>query len=133
MMMRRERRGESRLWTSDDHGILGARLRPGHDVTVVDASAHGALIETDRRLLPGASVDLQLATASTSVNVRGRVLRCSVSRVHPSAIWYRGAIGFERHLPWLVTDQGASDRRALGADPRLRVAGRAAGSPSLIV
>jgi hypothetical protein len=131
-MTRAERRAEHRLRAPAEHGIVSARLRPGHDVGVVDASAGGMLVETDRRLLPGAAIDLQLATTTETVNVRGRVLRCSVSRLRPSTIWYRGAIGFERHLPWLVKDGGASDGHALGADPRQHVAGRAAGSPLLV-
>jgi hypothetical protein len=34
--------------------------------------------------------------------VRGRVLRCTVVRLRSASICYRGAIGFDRSLPWFV-------------------------------
>jgi hypothetical protein len=89
----------------DDHGILGARVRPGHEVAVVDVSAAGILIETDRRLLPGASVEMQLETPARTVTIRGRVVRCAVARLRPALVCYRGAIAFERCLPWFIADR----------------------------
>jgi hypothetical protein len=89
----------------DEHGILGARVRPGHDVAVVDVSATGILVETDRRLLPGAPVEMQIETTARTVNVRGRVVRCAVARLRPTLVCYRGAIAFERCLPWFVPDR----------------------------
>jgi hypothetical protein len=101
MTTHQDRRRSTRLQDTE-HGIVRARVRPGHDVAVIDASAGGLLIETDRRLLPGAAIDLQLATAAGTVAVRGCVLRCTVSRLRAAAVFYRGAIGFERHLPCLT-------------------------------
>lgn len=99
-MTTQDRRRSTRLQDAE-HGIVRARVRPGHDVAVIDASTGGLLIETDRRLLPGAAIDLQLATTTGTVAVRGCVLRCAVSRLRAAAVLYRGAIGFERHVSCL--------------------------------
>jgi len=80
------------------------RVRPGHRAHLVDVSSAGALIETSYRLLPGTSVELRLETDTAHTNIRGRVLRCTVVRVRPSSVCYRGAIAFDRDLPWYVAD-----------------------------
>jgi hypothetical protein len=82
-----------------EHGIISARVRPGHPVAVIDISAGGVLIEMSRRLLPGAAADLQLDTAHRRASLRGRVLRCAVCRLLPSGVSYRAAIVFDRQWP----------------------------------
>ena len=99
------------------HGIVSARVRPGHDAKVIDVSASGALIETHHRLLPGTVVDLKVERDCGCTAVRARVLRCAVFRVRPSYVCYRGAIGFERHLPWLVAGSASGLRAARRAVP----------------
>ncbi len=101
-----DRRRERRRPGGEDLGIVSARVRPGFDVELIDVSSGGALIESARRLLPGTTVELHLAMHDRRVAVRGRVLRCSVSRLRPSSVCYRGAIGFDRRLPWLSDDDG---------------------------
>jgi len=100
--MTADRRAEPRFSSADDHGIIAARIRAGADVSVVDASVSGALVETVQRLRPHASVDLQLSTGGEQVVARGRVTRCLVSRLSPTVVWYRGAIAFDRALPWIA-------------------------------
>jgi len=97
-----ERRTTERHYMVEQHGITHARVRPGHCASVVDVSAGGALIETERRLLPGTAVELYLGTTERSVMIRGRVLRCAVARLRASAIAYRGAVGFDRELAWFA-------------------------------
>jgi PilZ domain-containing protein len=99
-----ERRRTTRRRHLEDHGIREARVRSGSDAAVIDVSAGGALIETPRRLLPGAAIELQLISEAGRVAVRGRVLRCAVWRIRPGSIWYRGAVAFDRHLQWFVED-----------------------------
>ena len=99
-----DRRRAPRITAAAQHAIIGVRIRPGHEVTLVDVSAAGALFEGAHRLLPGTTIDMQLTTASRRVRSRGLVVRCRVSRVWPSAIWYRGAVMFEQPLPWLTAD-----------------------------
>ena len=95
---RRGRRHEGR----QDHGIVSMQVRPGHRAMLINIGAGGALIETGRRLLPGASVDLLLERPHYRASVRGRVLRCAVVRVQAASVCYRGAIRFDRSLPWFV-------------------------------
>ena len=114
----------TRRHTPGRHGIVNAKVRPGYDVAVLNVSAGGALVESGHRLLPGSPVDLHLATPDDQVAVRGRVLRCFVARLRPVRIWYHGAIGFERHLPWFV-DEDPAGYGFPGAELRPRRAGRA--------
>jgi hypothetical protein len=89
----------------EEHGIVSTSVRPGHRARLIDVSAGGALIETSQRLLPGTSVELLVEKNTDRANVRGRVLRCAVVRLRPTWICYRGAIAFDRHLPWFVEER----------------------------
>jgi PilZ domain len=96
-----DRRLSRRTSAVNDLGILQARVRPGHEASVIDISAHGALIETAFRLLPGRQVELQIERGDELIGIRGRVVRCRVVGVLPSRVSYRGAIGFDKPLHWL--------------------------------
>lgn len=97
-----DRRRTRRCHRLDEHGIVAARVRPGRQVAVVNVSTGGALVECSHRLLPGANVELWMATRERCAAIRGVVLRCAVTRVGPSSLIYHGAIGFEVGLPWPV-------------------------------
>jgi PilZ domain len=99
-----DRRRTPRHGCVEEHGIVSAKVRPGRDASIVDVSAGGALVETNHRLLPGTSVELQFETSAERATIRGRVLRCAVAGVRASSMCYRGAIGFDRSLPWFVPD-----------------------------
>jgi hypothetical protein len=123
-----ERRQTNRRRRLEEHGVVSTRVRPGHHATLIDVSAGGALIETSLRLLPGAAVELQFETGTARTSIRGRVLRSSVIRVRPSWMCYRGAIGFDTHLPWFVGESGhvvpsvdARSARPEWADPTPKV------------
>jgi hypothetical protein len=117
-----DRRRSPRITSAAEHGIVCVRIRPGHEVTLLDLSAAGVLLQGAHRLLPGTSIEMQLTTASRRVTSRGLVVRCSVSHVWPSAIWYRGAVIFEQPLPWIAADDEREYRlhTAETADERLR-------------
>ena len=100
-----ERRRTPRQDAHDDHGIVSTTIRPGHPARIIDVSAGGALIETPHRLLPGRTVDLQVEGRDRRAIVRGCVVRCSVVRVRAASVCYRGAIRFERHMPWFAEPQ----------------------------
>jgi hypothetical protein len=119
-----DRRRTPRRHTIEEHGILAARIRPGRDVELVDVSAGGALIETTHRLLPGTAIDLHLTGSERRTSGRGRILRCAVTRLRPGGVWYRGAVAFDRHLPWL-DDDGGNGYQVPGAEMRPRRAMRA--------
>jgi hypothetical protein len=93
-----DRRRRRRASDVADHGIVCARVRPGHAAIVVDVSPDGALIETGHRLLPGTIVVLHFESLDRRESIRGRVLRSMVAGVRASGISYRGAIRFESPL-----------------------------------
>ena len=126
-----DRRRAHRQRRVEEHGIVAVRIRPGHEATVIDVSADGALVETHHRLLPGTAVDLHLEAPHRRATIRGRVLRCAVARVRSTSVCYRGAIGFDRHLPWFVDEESAG----YGVHPDERrggVPGRATATPELV-
>jgi hypothetical protein len=92
----------------DRHQIRSARIRPGDAAVVVNISVTGVLLETRRRLLPGAAVEVQMETDTDRTTIRGRVLRCAVSDLRAAGVAYRGAILFDRHLPWFADETSAS-------------------------
>ena len=94
-----DRRGAPRS-AANEHGIVAARIKPGHHVRLIDLSSGGALVETDRRLLPGSAVEVHIQAHNRDATMRGRVLRCCVFRVRPASMCYHGAIAFDRHLQW---------------------------------
>jgi hypothetical protein len=80
-------------WSGD------AVLRPGLLVRIVNIGPFGALVESQGRLRPGHSAELQLVAAGTDHKrmVPGRIERCQVIALQPLS--FRGAIAFEAALP----------------------------------
>jgi hypothetical protein len=125
------RRRTRRRSCVEDHGIVAARVRPGHVVSVIDVSAGGTLVESTHRLLPGTSVELQLETANHRVGVRGRVLRCAIVSLRSSSVCYRGAVVFDRCLPWFV-DEDSTGYSVPSAEHRAGYSARAAPTQLLL-
>jgi hypothetical protein len=67
------------------------------EVRVINVSGGGALIESVRRMRPGARTELQLSGARRRV-VSGRIDRCRVTHLNP--VRYEGAIVFDHALEW---------------------------------
>jgi len=99
---RPDRRRARRRRTIHDHGIVSARVRPGREVSLLDVSAGGALVETAYRLLPGSPIELHVATTERRASMRGGVLRSAVVGVRAAGMCYRSAIGFNLQLSWFV-------------------------------
>jgi hypothetical protein len=116
-----------RLRQVEQHRIIATRIRPGHLARIVDVSGGGALIETMYRLLPGTSVELHVETHTRHTRVRGEVLRAAVVKVRPDGVHYRGAIRFDRHLPWFVDQSAIGSPESRPAHPL-----RAAATPEAI-
>lgn len=71
------------------------RLRTGHEVSLVNVSGGGALVETSARLLPGTAVILHVHAEQRTIAVRARVVRCHVCTIDKDAgVRYRGAVAF---------------------------------------
>ena len=110
-------RRHSRRASISEHGIVSARVRPGHLVAVIDISTGGASIEMTKRLLPGAAVDMQFETAHRRTSVRGRVLRCAVIELRPTAVFYRAAIAFDRQWPCFAEGRWTEYLVPAGGEP----------------
>lgn len=95
-----ERRRHPRGRSVREHGVVTARVRPGIQTTLVDLSANGAALETERRLLPGRFVHIQLAGPRGAFTARAKVLRNAVSYLTAGLIVYRCAVQFDRLL-WI--------------------------------
>lgn len=76
------------------------RVRPGIQATLIDLAANGAALETERRLLPGRFVHIQMAGPRGAFTVRAKVLRNGVSHLTAGLIIYRCAVQFDRLL-WI--------------------------------
>jgi hypothetical protein len=74
------------------------RLRTGREVSVIDVSDAGALVEGNIRLLPGTHVDVHVVTRDGRLLVRSRVSRCSVASLAADAVCYRAALVFDRRV-----------------------------------
>jgi hypothetical protein len=103
-----DRRAVART-AGEAHGIVSSRVRPGHVVQVIDVASGGVLVEGGKGLRPGAAIDLQLETARRRTTLRGRVLRCVVSRLQPNAVWYRTAIALDGGMPRLLDEDGGGE------------------------
>lgn len=90
-----ERRSGHRLAARTTRWPETAILRPGQEVTVVNLSHGGVLLESSTRMAPGARAELQLLGIHRRM-VRGRIDRCHVARLEP--LRYRGAVVFDEHL-----------------------------------
>jgi PilZ domain len=97
----RDRRSDPRFeWASEE--ITRATLRPGCTVHIVDVSAGGALLQTERPLRPGARVHFQIVTKLRAFSLVAKVLRCEVWMLDSlQGITYRGALQFEQRCDFL--------------------------------
>ena len=110
-----DRRAAPRSSTPRDHGIVAVKVRLGHEATLRNVSAWGALVETAFRLLPGATIDLHLYTVNARVMVRASVVRSIVSHLDASSVAYCGAVCFHERLTELsVHDDGDSSMEGQG-------------------
>ncbi len=90
-----ERRRTERRAPDCAEPLSQVRLRGGRDLSVVDISDDGALIE-GARLLPGTHVDVHVTTREGRVLVRSRVIRAYVAGLQAHAVRYQAALAFER-------------------------------------
>jgi hypothetical protein len=91
-----ERRRTLRREPCADEPLSRVRFRAGRELTVVNVSNTGLLVEGPARLLPGTHVDVHVVTKDGRVLVRSRVTRAYVSALEADAIRYRGALAFDR-------------------------------------
>jgi hypothetical protein len=90
-----DRRRSARRHPAAGEALSWARLRTGTELAVLDISHHGALVESQTRLLPGTHVDLHLMTTAGRVLQRARIARAFVGRLDGSALSYHVALAFD--------------------------------------
>lgn len=91
--------------------IRGARLKAGPDVSLVDISSGGALIESRLQLLPGSQWILQIAGPSSGIDIPFDVLRCQIGSIQ-NGVRYRGAGSFARPFDMEHLDRLAREATA---------------------
>ncbi len=93
-----ERRASPRMGSKELPWLGPVDMQPGHDVSLVNVSDGGALVEAGSRLAPGTSVLLQFI-GQEGTRVRGQVLRCAVFTLADGrSVTYRGAVKFSEPL-----------------------------------
>ena len=90
-----ERRRAARRVPAAEEPLARFRLRAGGELTVLDLSNVGALVEGPSRLLPGTRVDVHVITGEGRELVRSRVVRAFVSTLTADLVRYRGALAFD--------------------------------------
>jgi hypothetical protein len=93
-----DRRAGERYPAAACDWLAAVRLRFGDDMTVINVSRGGLLVETGARLLPNAGIDLQATIQGDTRVVQGRVLRSQVCAILESGIRYRAAVAFGPRL-----------------------------------
>ena len=93
-----ERRHAGRRIPDHREPLARLRLRAGREMTVLDISDQGALVEGSARLLPGTHVDVHVVTTNGRVLVRSRVVRAWIGGLEPDGPTYRGALAFRERI-----------------------------------
>ncbi|MEX2663853.1 MAG: PilZ domain-containing protein [Vicinamibacterales bacterium] len=79
--------------------IQGLRLAPfGGQVTLVNISESGLLVETGLGLPPGREVTVSATGGTTLFSVRARVVRTVIARIAPEGIRYHIGLAFLQHV-----------------------------------
>jgi hypothetical protein len=102
-----ERRAGPRLAASALQ-IERVMLRPGCLVAVIDLSATGAQVQSERPLRPGSRIHVRIAARNSTLAVDAGVVRCSVWILQPDAVIYRGALQFAEECRTFWEEQAAA-------------------------
>ena len=90
-----ERRRSVRRIPQPDETLARVRLRTGRELSVVDISHSGALVEGVTRLLPGTHAEVHIVTRHGRTLVRTRIVRAIVWRLQADAVCYRTGLAFD--------------------------------------
>jgi hypothetical protein len=93
-----ERRAHRRVKGSELRWLRKARLKNGPEVSLLDLSSGGALIETRVQMRPGSAITLEVAGGGSVVEISSEVVRCGIASLQSGAPIYRGACLFENPL-----------------------------------
>jgi Family of unknown function (DUF6982)/PilZ domain len=93
-----ERRAHHRVSGDALQSVNVARVKSAGEVSIVDLSRGGALLESEQPLRPGSRQSLELAGPERSIVVSVGVLRSRISALEPRGVIYRAACAFSRLL-----------------------------------
>jgi hypothetical protein len=102
-----------RLKPSSVPFLKGVSFNQGTDVTVIDISREGILIETEVRLRPQMKIHLKLTTTDGVIKLDGSVLRSSVTSL-TGAPKYQSAIAFDH--PFHMLDDLSEPQEAAASE-----------------
>jgi hypothetical protein len=100
ILVRRNRRAYPRLAADQLGWLKRVRLTSGPAVSLIDLSVYGAYFEVDCRLQRGELTNLELVAEDERETVAGHIIRAEICSLSADAVRYRGALEFERPLPW---------------------------------
>ena len=98
-----DRRTSPRLPPSAFPALKSACLSTGSDVTLINISRGGALLESNERLAPSSRVSLRVITTQGTIVLHGRILRSMISDLKDKPR-YRSAVVFNREFPLEAKD-----------------------------
>ena len=127
-----ERRRTNRRTPACTEALSQVRLRAGRELSVINVSPWGTLVEGATRLLPGTNVEVHVTAAQGRVLVRARVTRCAVWIVAADLVVYRGALVFSAPVDLPPIEPSETAPAVVGAttDPRTVATLRPAGEPA---
>lgn len=112
--MKEERRRDGRRAVSE---TAQATLRPGCEVSLIDVSRGGALVQAHRPLRPGARVHVRFITGGRTFALAAHVLRCMVWSIDADeGVVYRGALQFEHPCLGFREADSCDEHGACGQD-----------------
>lgn len=96
MVRGRDRRRAVRRQPDSSEPVSRVRVRAGRELSVVDISSAGVLVEGEARLLPGTHLEVHVVANGGRTLVRSRVMRASVAHLRSDRVLYRAALAFEQ-------------------------------------
>jgi hypothetical protein len=105
-----ERRTSPRLPPTAFPALKSACLSSGSEVTLINISKGGALLESVDRLAPSTRISLRVITTEGILILQGKILRCMISHLN-GGLRYRSAVAFDQEFP-LRTEEDLSDTQA---------------------
>ena len=102
LQLPRDRRRASRRRAGDLAGQLKIVLPAGGDVSLVDISRLGALLETSSKLSPGSLINIQVLGLEDRISVPARLVRSEIAAASDGIVRYRVAAAFCRQIDFLA-------------------------------
>jgi hypothetical protein len=99
-----DRRASRRRSLDEIPDVTAVKVQ-SEEVAVVNASRGGILIECGLRLPPGTASQLEILKMDGPLRVRGRVVRCEVTRVSSERLYYRIAFAFSDNLDFISDEE----------------------------